>query len=136
IAALRDPKAQAAQRSIPVGPYRIAVVASIRSRAAGQVVIQGMPNKQLELLVPSFSSGSSATKPVLAAWTYTNNSLAITYNDHQGTQRYILWNAPTSQQTNFSAPADLNHTLYQLGLEAPDQLNSALSKKFRPTNPV
>lgn len=136
IAALRDPKAQAAQRSIPVGPYRIAVVASIRSRAAGQVVIQGMPNKQLELLVPSFSSGGSATKPVIAAWVYTNNSLAVTYNDHQGVQRYILWNAPTSQQTNFADPADLNHALYQLGLETPDQLSRALSKKFRPTNPV
>ena len=44
----------AGHRHIPLGPYRLVVVASIRGRAAGQVAIQGMANKQLELTTPSF----------------------------------------------------------------------------------
>jgi predicted Ser/Thr protein kinase len=135
IAALRNPQAKAA-RTLPVGPYRLTVVASIRSRAAGQIAIQGMPNKQIEMLIPSFTGGGSNSKPVLAVYVYTNGSLAITYLDHMNAQRFIFWDTSTNQQTNFEDAADLNHTLYQVGLEAPDGLDRALSKGFRPRNPV
>src|SRR5262249_48356520 len=108
----------------------------IRSRSAGQVALQGMTNKQIEMLVPSFTGGGADSRPVLAVWVYGNASLAITYVDHLGTQRYICWDASTNQQTNFEDAADLNHTLYTLGLEAPDGLDRALSKSFRPRNPV
>jgi serine/threonine-protein kinase len=136
IAGLRAPGGKAGHRHVPIGPYRLSVVASIRSRSAGQVAIQGMPNKQVEMLVPSFTGGGSASRPVLAVWTYPNNSMAITYLDHLSTQRYICWDASTAQQTNFDDAAHLNHHLYTLGIEVPDQLDRALSKSFRPKNPV
>jgi serine/threonine-protein kinase len=138
IAAMRnpDPKARAAQRTLPIGPYRLAVVPSIRSRAAGQLAIRGMPNKQVEMLIPPFTGGGSNSKPVVAAWPFANNSLAVTYLDHLGNQRFIFWDATTNQQTNFDDAAHLNHTLYQLGLEAPDALDRVLSKGYRPRNPV
>jgi serine/threonine-protein kinase len=136
IAALRTPGAKPGHRTVPVGPYRLIVVPSIRSRSAGQVAIQGMPNKQLEMLVPSFTGGGSDSRPVLAVWVYKNNSLGITYTDHLATQRFILWDASTAQQTNYETAAEFNHVLLSLGLEAPDQLDRALSKRYRPTNPV
>src|SRR5262249_30018692 len=136
LAALKAGAAGKGGRNIPFGPYRIAVVASIRSRAAGTVAIQGMPNKHVELLVRSFTGGGSNAKVVAAIWRYENNSLAVAYLDHMNDTRYICWDAATSQQHNFDGPDDLNHMLYQLGLEAPDQLDRALTKRFRPKNPV
>ena len=68
-----------ASAGLPIGPYRLAAVASIRARSAGQVVLQGMPNKQVEMLVPSFTGGGSSSRIVLAVWLYENQSLVITY---------------------------------------------------------
>ena len=74
----------AGHKHIPVGPYRLVVVASIRGRAAGQVAIQGMANKQIELTTPSFRTTGSAGKPILAVWIYRDNSLVISHLDFQG----------------------------------------------------
>jgi len=132
---LRSPGLKKSHRQVPVGPYRLTVVASIRGRSAGQVAIQGMPNKQIELLTPPFRGGG-AGKPIVAAWTYRDNSLILVHLDFRGVERYILWHAPTSRQSNYDTAAELNHDLLQIGLEAPDQLDRALSKRFRPRNPV
>ena len=51
-------------------------------------------------------------------------------------QKFILWDAANARQMNFDTAADLNHALFGLGLEVPDSLNKALSKGFRPKNPV
>ena len=60
----------------------------------------------------------------------------LDFTPNLNAQRFMLWDASTNQQTNFDSAADLNHTLYQVGLEAPDGLDRALSKGFRPKNPV
>ena len=122
-------------RPVPVGPYRLSVVPSIRSRSAGQVVLQGMPNKQIEMLVPSFTGGAG-TRLTVAVWPYADNSLAITYLDNMNQQRYVVWDASSNQQHNFEDPADFNHDLFSRGLEVPDQLDRALTKRYQPRNPV
>lgn len=136
VAALRAPDARAGHRHVPIGPYRLAVIPSIRGKSAGQIAIQGMPNKQVEMLIPSIRLATTAGKPVLAAWPYRDDSLAIAYLDYRNTERFIVWHAPTNQQTNFDDAATLNGALLQLGLEAPDQIDRALTKRFRPKNPV
>ena len=88
------------------------------------------------MLIPSIRLAGSASKPIVAAWVYADDSLAIAYVDYQNVVRYISWHAPTGQQDNFDDPADLNHALFGLGLEAPDRLDAALTKRFRPKNPV
>lgn len=137
IAALRTPnKNKPAHRLVPVGPYRLVVIPSVRGRSAGQVAIQGMPNKQIEMLTPSIRMGGSGRKPVIAVWIYRDNSLAATYLDFKKSENYILWHAPNGQQFNFDDPGELNHMLYNLGMESPDQLDRALSKSFKPKKPV
>lgn len=137
IAALRTPnKNKPAHRLVPVGPYRLVVIPSVRGRSAGQVAIQGMPNKQIEMLTPSIRMGGSGRKPVIAVWIYRDNSLAATYLDFKKSENYILWHAPNGQQFNFDNPGELNHMLYNLGMESPDQLDRALSKSFKPKKPV
>jgi serine/threonine-protein kinase len=136
VANLRTQGGRQGHRHVPVGPYRLSVVASIRARSAGLVTIQGMPNKQIEMHVPSFVASGVNAKPVLAAWLYQNNSMVITYIDNLHNQRYICWDAANAQQTNFEDAASLNHTLYQLGLEVPDALDRVLTKKFQPQKPV
>jgi serine/threonine-protein kinase len=136
VAALKAPNAKGGHRHVPIGPYRLAVIPSIRSKSAGQIAIQGMHNKQIEMLIPSIRLSTAASKPILAVWTYQDDSLAISYIDYKSTERYISWHSPTSQQDNYDDPAALNSALLQLGLEAPDQLDRALSKRFRPRNPV
>ena len=137
VAALGKPQAKSSRRNIPIGgPYRLAVVPSVRGRSAGTVAIQGMLNKQIEMLTPSLRLASSSGRPIVAVWLYQDNSLAIAYVDFQGSDRFILWHAPNAQQFNFGDAGELNHMAYHLGLEAPDQLDRALTKRFRPRNPV
>jgi serine/threonine-protein kinase len=122
----------ATHRHIAVGPYRLVVIPSIRGRTAGQIVIQGMSNKQIELTTPTIRTRSSAGKPIVAIWIYRDNSLVITHLDFVNTARYVFWRAPKNLQLNFDDPADLNHELFSLGMEIPDQLDQALSRSFRP----
>ena len=129
-------KTGATQRAIPLGPYRLAVIASVRGRSAGQVVLQGMPNKQIELLTPSIRAGGSGSKPVVAAWIYQDASMAVAYYDFKSTERYILWHAANGQQFNFETMGELVQMLQNLGMQIPDQLDRALTKKFRPQSPA
>ena len=99
----------------PVGPYRLIVIPSLRGRAAGQIAIQGMTNKQIELSTPTVRTKGSANKPLLAVWVYEDNSLAIVHLDFMNTERFVLWHAPRGHQLNFDDAADLNHELYHAG---------------------
>ena len=123
-------------KHIPLGPYRLVVVASIRGRAAGQIAIQGMANKQIELTTPSFRTTGSAGKPILAVWIYRDNSLVISHLDFQGSERYMLWHAPLAHQVKFDDPTDLHRELENLSMEPPEQVDAALSRRFRPRNTV
>ena len=137
LASMRRPGAKAGHRHVPVGgPYRLAVIPSVRGRSAGQVVIQGMPNKQIEMLTPSLRGGGPAGRPLVAVWVWQDGSLATAYLDFQNSERYIFWHAPNAQQFNYENAADLNHMLFSLGLEGLDQVDKVLSKRFRPKNPV
>ena len=132
----KPPAERAGPSQVPIGPYRLVVIPSIRGRSAGQVAIQGMPNKQVELLIPSIRIAGTKGKPILAIWVYRDHSLAIAHLDPRNSTSYIFWHAPTVHQSNHDDPAALNHDLYQRGLEAPDQLDRALSKRFRPRTPA
>ncbi len=136
VQAMKQPGTKAGHRLVPIGPYRLAVIPSVRGKSAGQLAIQGMYHKQIEMLVPSLRLATSAAKPILAAWVYRDNSLAIAYIDYRNAESFISWHAPTNQQNNYDDAATLNSALLQLGLEAPDGLTTALTKKFRPRNPV
>jgi serine/threonine-protein kinase len=137
IAGLRTPGTKTiGHRHIPIGPYRLAVVPTVRGRSAGEVVIQGMRDKQIEMLTPSLRLGGSATKPIVAVWVYQDNSLVISYLDFQNSARYILWHAPNAHQNNFDDAGDLNHALLTLSLEVPDQVDRVLTKRYRPAKPV
>jgi hypothetical protein len=123
---------QAGHHHVPVGPYRLTVIPSMRGRAAGQIAIQGMVNKQIELLTPPVRTKGSATKPLLAIWVYEDSSLAIIHLDFMNVERYVLWHAPRGHQLNFDEAGDLNHELFTLGMEIPDQLDKVLTRGFRP----
>lgn len=122
----------AGHRHTPLGPYRLAVIPSIRGAAAGQVVIQGMPSKQIEMLTPSLRTAGARNRALIAAWVYDNNSLLLTYSDFKSTQRYILWDAPHGRQTTYADPADVYRDLESLGMEVPEAMETALSRSFRP----
>jgi len=126
----------ASHRPVPIGPYRLSVIPSVRSRAAGQIVIQGMSNKQIELTIPAIRTKGSAARPLLAVWIYCDNSMVIVHLDFMNAERYVLWHAPKSHQLNFDDLADLNHELCTLGLEVPDQLGNVLSRWFKPRKTV
>ncbi len=132
LAALKSPTTAKAPAPVPIGPYRLAVVPSIRARSGGLIALQGMPNKQVEMLVPSFTGGGSNSKPVAALWVYANQSVVIAFNDYMNDDKFIIWDAVAGRQFNFEAADELNHTLFQLGMEVPDQLDRVLTKKFQP----
>lgn len=128
--------AAGAGRQVPLGPYRLAVIATIRGKSAGQVAIQGMANKQIELLTPSLRISGTKPTPTLAVWLYRDNSLAIAYLDNRNDVKYVHWAAATARQSNFDLPGELIKSLIGSGLEAPEHLDDVLSKDYRPANPV
>ena len=122
----------ATHRHVPVGPYRLIVIPSLRGRAAGQIVIQGMTNKQIELSTPTVRTKGSSGKPLVAVWVYEDNSLAIVHLDFMNSERFVIWHASRGHQLNFDDAADFNHELYTLGMEIPDQLDRVLTRRFKP----
>ena len=132
IAALRSRSGPQGHRVVPVGPYRLAVVASVRGNKAGTVAIQGMPNKQIELLVPSLAGGGSNARPIVAVWHYADRSMVIAHLDQRGQARYVLWNAAVNQQSIYAGVAELNSDLLKLNLEAPDRPDKALVRSIWP----
>ena len=126
----------ASHRQVPIGPYRLIVTPSIRGRAAGQIAIQGMANKQIELTTPTLRTRGSGSKALLAIWLYRDNSIAIAHLDFMNTEHYVLWHAPKSHQLNFDEPGDFNHELFTLGMEVPDQIDKVLSRSFKPKSPA
>lgn len=121
---------------LAIGPYRLAVIATIRGRSAGQVAIQGMSNKQIEMIVPALRGAVKKNKPALTVWLYADQSLAIAHLDHRGEPRYILWHAPSARQINFDLAGDLVKTLVRLGLDVPENLDQTLDPKFKPQSTV
>jgi serine/threonine-protein kinase len=129
-------RAPVGHHHVRLGPYRLVVHASIRGRAAGQVAIQGMANKQLELTTPSFRTTGSAGKPIVAVWIYRDNSLVVSHLDFKGNETYVLWHAPRARELKSDDPEEVRRELDELGLEPPDQLDAALSRRFRPRKRV
>ncbi len=92
---------RAPHRTIPVGPYQLAVIptggarSAVRAGSAIRAVLQGMQQrgKEIELFTPSALARSSASRTVIAIWLYQDASIAITYIDFQQKERYILWRA-------------------------------------------
>ncbi len=133
---LRPGAKPASHRPVPVGPYRLIVIPSIRGRAAGQIAIQGMANKQIELTTPTLRTRGSPSKALVAIWLYRDNSLVIAHLDFMNSEHYVLWHAPKSHQLNFDDAGELNHELFTLGMEVPDQIDKVLSRSFKPQEPV
>ena len=129
---LGAPVQPAARRGAALGPYRLVVVASVRAASSGQVIIQGMANKQIELSTPSLRGGGSKNRPILAAWVYRDNSLLIAHLDFKGVQRQVVWDAPRAQQATANSPEEAHRELTARHMAIPDQLESALSRWYRP----
>jgi serine/threonine-protein kinase len=122
----------ASHRHVPVGPYQLTVIPSIRGRAAGQIVIQGMSSKQIEISTPTVRTRGSGGQALLAIWVYCDQSLAIVHLDFMKNSRYILWHAPRAHQLNFDDAAEFNHELFSLNMEIPDHIDKVLTRGFKP----
>jgi len=137
ILALRTSRSgKSSHQFVPIGPYRLVVVASVRGRSAGQVAIQGMPNKQIEMLTPSMRTSRWSSPTIVAVWIYQDQSMVLAYQSFKKTFSYILWHAPNSQQLNFEESEALRNTLQHLSMQEPDQLEHVLTRRFRPHHPV
>ena len=118
-------------RSIPVGPYRLTVIPTVRGRSAVRAVLQGLyQGKEIEILVtPEVLARGSASRTVIAVWVYKDASMAVVHLDFQSKARYIFWHAPDAHQFNFDYHEELTLRLSSLNLEVPDGLGRILSKK-------
>ncbi len=125
----RSPRPPVLHRSIPVGPYELAVVPTGRGRSAVRVVVQGMQvEKQIEMFTPTALVKGSASRPVIAIWIYRDASMVVVYLDFQYKERYIVWDAPGAHQFNYAADAGLRLRLSAMNLEIPNRLDRILCR--------
>ena len=124
-------------RTIPVGPYELAVIptgggrSAIRAGSAVRAVLQGMQQrgKQIEIFTPSALARISGSRTVIAIWIYQDASMAIGYVDFQYKERYILWHAPGAVQFNYDYLEELRARLSAMNLQIPDQIDRIVSGK-------
>jgi serine/threonine-protein kinase len=116
-------------RTIPVGPYRLAVIPTGRSREAVRAVVQLMQlGKEIEIVTPAVRARDSGSRTVIAIWVYKDGSLVLVHLDFQFKERYIVWHAPNAHQFNFSYLTELKHILSNAYMQVPDKLDCILSK--------
>ena len=120
------------QRTIPVGPYALAVIPTGRGRSASAVraVLQGMQQrgKQIEIFTPTaLAKGDRASRTMIAIWIYQDASTAVVHLDFHYKERYILWHARDAQQFNYENIAEMKNRLSVMNLEVPDQLDRIFS---------
>jgi len=132
-----SPRPHVLHRTIPVGPYELAVIptgniarSALRGRSAVRAVVQGMQQgKQIEVFTPPALARDSASRTVIAIWIYQDASMAVVHLDFQYKERCIFWHAPDAHQFNFNYLEELRLRLSTLSLEVPDQLDRILSKE-------
>jgi serine/threonine-protein kinase len=125
-----SPRPRLVHRTLPVGPYELAVVPTGRGRSAVRAILQGMQvGKQIEMFTPLDVGRGSASRPVIAVWIYQNASMAVVHLDFQHKERYILWDARDAHQFNYDYAEELRIRLSTMNLETPDQLDRILSKR-------
>jgi serine/threonine-protein kinase len=125
-----SPRPVVLHRTIPVGPYELAVIPTGRGRSAVRSVLQGMPQgKQIEIFTPSDLARDPAARTVIAIWVYQDASTAVVHRDFQNKERYILWHAPDAHQFNYDSVEELRIRLSVMNLEIPDRLDRILPKK-------
>ncbi len=123
----------APHRTIPFGPYQLAVIPTgggrsiVRAGSAVRAVLQGMQQrgKEIEIFTPSALSRGSGSRTMVAVWIYQDASMVITYIDFQHKERYILWHAPDAQQFNYDYLEELRARLAVMHLEIPDRIAQA-----------
>jgi serine/threonine-protein kinase len=124
-------------RTIPVGPYELAVVptgggrSTVRAGSAVRAVLQGMQQrgKQIEIFTPSALARISGSRTVIAIWIYQDASMAIVYVDFQHKERCILWHAPQAVQFNYDYLEELRARLSVMNLEIADRIDRMVSEK-------
>jgi serine/threonine-protein kinase len=117
-------------RTIPIGPYELAVVPTARGRSVVRAVLQGMQQgKQIEMFTPLDLARESGSRTVIAIWIYQDASMAVVYLDYQYKVRCVFWHAPDAHHFNFDYFEELRQRLSTLNLEVPEQLGRILSKK-------
>lgn len=128
--AKENPRPGLLQRTLPIGPYRLAVLPTgrQRTRATVTVVLRGLHlGKEIEFLTPAIHAKGAASKTVIAIWIYQDGSMAVIHFDFQHKERYTLWHTPKAHQFNYGNIEDLRYMLTTAGMEMPERLGDILS---------
>jgi serine/threonine-protein kinase len=128
---------RAPHRTIPVGPYKLAVIptgggrSTVRAGSAVRAILQGMQQrgKEIEIFTPSAQARDSGARTVIAVWMYQDASMVIAYIDFQHKGRYILWHAPGAYQFNYDYVEELKARLSVMNLQIPERIGQIVSSK-------
>lgn len=105
------------------------VVVMISTRGgfkSNQVRILGQAISPIEITVPPLQMTTMADTPIIAAWAYSDGSLAVRYRDHQRREKSMAWSARCKRWFHEDPERGMSGLIKELGLDMPTGTAEAL----------
>jgi post-segregation antitoxin (ccd killing protein) len=93
---------------------------------ASQARILGKGLTPVEITIPPLQMSGSADTPIIAAWGYTDGSLAIKHRDQNRNEKSLAWSARRKKWFHSDADRGLAELLKDLSLDIPIGTATAL----------
>ena len=120
--------ASATHQRLPLGEFaHVVLMVSTRGGfKASQARILGKGLTPVEITIPPLQMSGSADAPIIAAWGYTDGSLAIKHRDQNRNEKSLAWSAPRKKWFHSDADRGLAELLKDLSLDIPIGTATAL----------
>lgn len=93
---------------------------------SSQLRILGQTMTPVELTVPPLQMTTMADTPIIAAWAYSDGSLAVRYRDNQRREKSLAWSARYKRWFHEDAERGMTGLIKELGLDMPTGTAEAL----------
>ena len=138
--------ASASHQRLPLGEsaHLVLMISTRGGFKASQARILGSGISPVEITIPSLQMPGASDAPIIAAWSYSDGSIAIKHRDQNQFEKGLVWSALRNRWFQTDPDRDFAQLLKDLGLDTPigtatalepEKLWNKAKKWFRTTTP-